>query len=348
MASVDLNIITGRTGAAHVASEEDAAIWRGLVGNDNVVLFTDNQLALTNNGKQNGVGNLTIAGGVFCIKSGHMGRIGNPKQITYDLPNEGSYRRTLVVIRYTINSTIESMSLLTLQNASANDASSASAAASLSVSTVPSTDYVLYDFVCNSNGIITSTLQTRLTVIDTIPILRAAITNEAAARVAADNTLQTNINTVDGRVTAEATARSNADSTLQSGVNTNAGNITTLQNKVSAKSNVFNISNGRFSLDTEAKQRLNNSALCVFTFSNGATAILNKSGNPGSVTYSDYYTYVVCPASHSNTDCLINAAFESFEIDNIRFYGRWGTSYSVASGSTSELPFSSVRLSFIN
>ena len=195
--SVGLNIITGRTGTAHVASDDDAAIWRGLVGNDNVVLFTDQKLALTDNGKQDNVGSLTIANGVFSIKNGHMGRVDNTATVTYALPNEGSYRRTLVIIRYAKVGTIESMTLMTLQSAIANDTTSASSAATLPVSTVPSTDYILYDFVCGSDGIINNTFQTKLTVIDTIPLLRAALNSEANTRATEDTALETRIGTLE-------------------------------------------------------------------------------------------------------------------------------------------------------
>lgn len=218
--SVGLNIITGRTGEAHVASDDDAAIWRGLVGDENVVLFTDQKLALTNNGKQNDVGSLTIANGVFSIKGGHMGRVDNTATVTYALPNEGNFRRTLVIIRYAKVGTMESMRLMTLQNATVYDATSASAAAALSVSTVPSTDYVLYDFVCNSDGLINNTLQTKLTVIDTIPILRAALNAEASARQAADTVLGSRVSTLETFKSTEKAARESADTALGSRVST--------------------------------------------------------------------------------------------------------------------------------
>ena len=188
---VDLNIITGRTGTAHVSSADDAAIWRGLVGNSNVTLFTDQQLALNHQTK----GKLVVSDGVLCI-GGRMGRISNTKTVDYALPESGYYRRTLLVARYAISNNIESMTLLTLQNNPANDTSGAdgvSSAAILPISTNASTDYVLYDFVCDADGVVSGTLKTELSIMDTIPLLRAALNAEQTARSNADIALGSRI-----------------------------------------------------------------------------------------------------------------------------------------------------------
>lgn len=217
--SVDLNIITGRTGTAHVSSADDAAIWRGLVGSANVVLYTDERLALNHATK----GKLTISDGVLCIAGGHMGRISNTKTVDYALPDSGSYRRTLLVARYAISSNIESMTLLTLQNDPVNDAATSSAAAALFISTDSSTDYILYDFVCDADGVVSGTLQTKLTVIDTIPQLRAALDAEQTVRETADTALDNRItpletykNTSNVRIGALETWKTSASADISS------------------------------------------------------------------------------------------------------------------------------------
>lgn len=202
--SVDINIITGRTGTAHVSSADDAAIWRGFVGNDNVTLSTDQSLSLDYSTK----GTLVLSDGVLCV-GGRMGRISNTKTVTYDLPASGYYRRTILLVRYAIAGDVESMSLLTLQSDPSEDTSGAdgaSAAAELNINTSPTTDYILYDFVCNEDGVVSGTMKTEHTVIDNIPALRSALNAEASFVIA----LTSRVTDVETAQAAEVTARQNA------------------------------------------------------------------------------------------------------------------------------------------
>lgn len=171
--SIPINIITGRTGTAHVSSSDDAAIWRGFVGNDNVTLSTDQSLSLDYSTK----GTLVLSDGVLCV-GGRMGRISNTKTVTYDLPASGYYRRTILLVRYAIAGDVESMALLTLQSDPSEDTSGAdgaSAAAELNINTSPTTDYVLYDFVCDEDGVVSGTMQTKMTVMETIPNVESKV-----------------------------------------------------------------------------------------------------------------------------------------------------------------------------
>lgn len=202
--STPINIITGRTGTAHVSSSDDAAIWRGLVGNDNVTLSTDQSLSLDYSTK----GTLVLSDGVLCV-GGRMGRISNTKTVTYALPASGYYRRTILLVRYAIAGGVESMSLLTLQSDPSEDTSGAdgaSAAAELNITTSPTTDYILYDFVCNEDGVVSGTMQTKHTIIDNIPALRSTLSAEASFVLG----LTSRVTAVKAAQTAEVTARQNA------------------------------------------------------------------------------------------------------------------------------------------
>lgn len=225
---IKLNIITGRTGTAHVSSDDDAAIWRGLVGNSSITLYTDQQLALDYQTK----GRLSLSDGVFCIL-GKMGRVSNASYVEYDLPLPGSCRRTFLLVRYAIDSNgIESMSLLTLQSEDATGSDAATTAAELPITVDKKTDYVLYDFVCDEDGVVSGTMKTKLTVMETIPAIHAALNAEASALSGRVSTLETFKNTETSERKAADTALSGRVSTLETAKTSIDSEIVSIKSKI--------------------------------------------------------------------------------------------------------------------
>lgn len=214
--SIGLNIITGRTGTAHVSSSDDAAIWRGFVGNDKMTLHTDHQLDLDYTTK----GVLAVSDGVFCI-GGRMGRVSNTKTVEYGLPASGYYRRTLLLIRYDHDTTedTETMTLLTLQNDPTSDTSGsdgAASAAELTIATDKDNDFILYDFVCDEDGIVSGTLKKEFVVMDTVP------------------TVSNNVSTLENHLANEVIERSSADTSLCNAITATNNSIYAVSNRVAA------------------------------------------------------------------------------------------------------------------
>lgn len=397
--SVPINIITGRTGTAHVSSGDDASIWRGLVGSANVVLSQGSKLELQDNGVVNNMGSLTIRDGVFSTAGGHMGRIADAHTVEYNLPSENNYRRTMVVIRYLNVSTTESMTLMTLQNAQEDDKSPQSSSQSdvdaainaAKVLTVvgydSSSDYILYDFVCSADGIVSGTLETMFTTVDNIPMLRESVELEKLARTQDVSTLSTRITTADGEISTlqgqtsnlmprvssaetginDLTTRMSAAepkiTNLQSNMTTARSDITSLKSRMTtAESNINNYvkadaytstgvvtrySDGVFKITVDGLSYIQNYGICVAFFRGR-----NGFGDASVVLAQYEDSTLVMQGKYDNAECLFCAdvfvSSNDIMIKYPRFYGRWSTSYQVvAITNNNNIPIGSVKVKLL-
>lgn len=92
-----MELVTGRAGSDHISSADLAAMYRGLLVADDVVLAEGDQLSCTMlnaNTAQIGTGS--------CMLQAHHARVETAEQVTIDSGSPGYKRNDLIVARYTL------------------------------------------------------------------------------------------------------------------------------------------------------------------------------------------------------------------------------------------------------
>ncbi len=210
-------LITGFTNSDITASD-DQQLYKGIIGESNVVFNVGDNLALTVN-----VGDAAAASvgtGAFSF-NGRIVRIPTAETINLSLPESGKFKKCRISARFSVNNStnVESVSLVALYSDEASSAGALSSAsinganASDSITGSSSADFPLWEFILSSDN---HSNETQLFTVsmsleelnELIVSNRAAISAEASARANAD--------------IAEAAARANTDGVLESLISANA------------------------------------------------------------------------------------------------------------------------------
>lgn len=215
-------LMTGYTGV-NIFASDDQALYKGIIGESNVVFNVGGCLSLDVTAADNSV-TATISSGAFSF-NGRIVRLQNAEILSLTGVVNGKYRRCKVVARYSVASDFkESVELVALCSSDVSD--TAAGAADLTISGLNETstingsttaDFPLWDFVYSDDGLSGSAVQL-FTVTDSLEALRTRL-NEV------EDGLNDETEARESATAQEANNRQNAISALQSSVTANAAAI---------------------------------------------------------------------------------------------------------------------------
>lgn len=153
---MSLKFITIYSGGEHIEATDDAEIFKAVFGSGNFVFNHGGKLAIT---VLPTTGAVSISDGVF-IFDGRLGRVIVSDTVTYTPPaSESLWKKIAVLFRYNKNTStgIESGSLICVEgsvygNKTVAEAQALSFGGSEISSGTTTADFLLYEFVCNSNS----------------------------------------------------------------------------------------------------------------------------------------------------------------------------------------------------
>lgn len=153
---MSLKFITIYSGGEHIEATDDAEIFKAVFGSGNFVFNHGGKLAIT---VLPTTGAVSISDGVF-IFDGRLGRVIVSDTVTYTPPaSESLWKKIAVLFRYNKNTStgIESGSLICIEgsvygNKTVAEAQTLSIGSGEISSGTTTADFLLYEFVCNSNS----------------------------------------------------------------------------------------------------------------------------------------------------------------------------------------------------
>lgn len=212
-------LMTGYTGV-NIFAADDQALYKGIIGESNVVFNVGGCLGLDVTAADNSV-TATISSGAFSF-NGRIVRLQNAKILSLTGIVNDKYRRCKVVARYSVATDFkESVKLVALCSSDVSD--TAAGAADLTISGLNETstingsttaDFPLWDFVYSVNGLSGSAVQL-FTVTDSLEALRTrlnevekGLSDEVKARGTTVDALDTRLTSAE---TTLVTTTENAD-----------------------------------------------------------------------------------------------------------------------------------------